>query len=560
MTSTCLRPSGPRRRSAVAATRFAALLTTLAEKLAIALAASLALPAAAAPSADELPPSIQSALRRAQLPPEALVAWIAEVGSPNASNAAPRLAWRPQQPVNPASLMKLYTTGVALEVLGPAWSWATPVLVNGSVAEGVLQGDLSIQGRGDPTLTVERLWLLLRQVQRAGIREIRGDIVLDNSAFVLNGADAGDPADFDGERLRPYNVRPDALLLNLKALTLGFTPDPARGVARVTSDVTLAGVQIDATVPLVPGDCGDWRGGLRADFGDPTKLRLTGVYPQACAERNWPLAFADPRSYNARLVDAMWRDIGGRLSGRVREGVVAPSAVPLFESSSAPLAAVIRDINKFSNNVMAQQLFLTLGLQAGPALRAALAAARTMPPGEAAAAADAAAAAAAGSAPPGAGSEPEPMPAGSRLGGPTADAARELVRAQVKSRAGCEDGELIVDNGSGLSRHSRSSARCLGGWLRALWASPVMPELMSSLPVSGLDGTARRPGRSWGTALGRAHLKTGSLRDATGLAGYVLGSSGRRYAFVAIVNHPNAAAGKPVIDALVQWAAEDGGR
>jgi len=518
----------------------------------------LALPAAAAPLIDDLPPSIVGALRRAQLPPEALVAYVAEVGAPVGSMTHPRLAWRAQQPVNPASLMKLFTTGVALEVLGPAWSWTTPVLVNGTVADGVLQGDLVVQGRGDPTLVVERLWLLLRQVQRAGIREVRGDIVLDPSAFVLNGSDAADPAEFDGERHRPYNVRPDALLLNLKALTLVFTPDVARGVARVGSDVNLSGVQIDAAVPLVPGDCGDWRGGLRADFTDATKLRLTGVYPLACAEKAWPIAFADPRSYNSRLVDAMWRELGGRLAGRVRDGATPATATPLLDATSVPLAAVIRDINKFSNNVMAQQLFLTLGLQTGPALRAALAAARALPPAEAAAAADAAAAA--GSAPAVAASEPEPMPLGSRVRGPTADAARELVRAQVKSRAGCADGELVVDNGSGLSRSSRSSARCMGGWLQALWASPVMPELVSSLPVSGLDGTARRPGRSWGAALGRAHLKTGSLRDAAGLAGYVLGNSGRRYVFVAIVNHPNANAGKPVLDALVQWTAEDGGR
>jgi D-alanyl-D-alanine carboxypeptidase/D-alanyl-D-alanine-endopeptidase (penicillin-binding protein 4) len=523
-----------------------------------ALALALALPAAAVPLIDELPPSIQSALRRVQLPNEALVVYVAEVGATGAASAAPRLAFRAQQPVNPASLMKLFTTGVALEVLGPAWAWTTPVLVNGSVADGVLQGDLAIQGRGDPTLTIERLWLLLRQVQRAGIREVRGDIVLDNTAFVLNGSDAADPAEFDGERHRPYNVRPDALLLNLKALTLTFTPDLVRGIARVTSDVTLAGLQIDTAVPLVPGDCGDWRGGLRADFSDATKLRLTGVYPQACAEKSWPLAYTDPRSYNTRLVDAMWRELGGRITGRMREGAVPAGATPLFEATSAPLPSVIRDINKFSNNVMAQQLFLTLGLHIGPALRAALAAARTLPAVEAAAAADAAAAA--GSAPSVAASEPEPLPAGSRLRGPTADAARELVRAQVRSRAGCADGELVVDNGSGLSRSSRSSARCLGAWLQALWASPVMPELVSSLPVSGLDGTARRPGRSWGTALGRAHLKTGSLRDATGLAGYVLGHSGRRYVFVAIVNHPNANTGRPVLDALVQWAAEDGGR
>lgn len=464
-------------------------------------------------AAHELPASVQAAMRRAQLPPEALVVQVIEVGAPAA--AAPRLSHRAQQPVNPASLMKLYTTGAALELLGPAWSWATPVLTTGATVDGVLLGDLVIQGRGDPTLVIERLWLLMRQVQARGIREIRGDIVLDGSAFP---APNGEPGDFDGERYRPYNVQPDALLLNLKSITLTFTPDPARGVARVASDVNLAGVQIDATVPLAGngnGDCGDWRGALKPDFTDPLRLRLTGVYPPGCGEKSWPIAYAEPRSYNARLVEAVWRDLGGKLLGRVRDGAVPAGAQALFEAASPPLASVIRDINKFSNNVMAQQLFLTLGLAVAPGSRAASA------------------------------------PAG------TTEAAREVVRSQVRSRAACSDAEFSIDNGSGLSRQSRSSARCMAAWLQALWTSPVMPELASSLPLTGIDGTARRPGRLWGAALGRAHLKTGSLRDAMGLAGYVLGQSGRRYALVVIVNHPNAAAARPVLDALVQWATED---
>ncbi len=495
---------------------------------AAALAWGAAVAAGPAPSAPrgELPAAVQAALRRAQLPADALVAYVAELGPQGAARTVPRLAHRAQQPVNPASLMKLYTTGAALDVLGPAWTWATPVLTTGPVVDGVLQGDLLIQGRGDPTLVIERLWLLLREVQQRGIHEIRGDIVLDSSAFVLDSADAGDPADFDGERLRPYNVRPDALLLNLKSITLRLVPDPLHGVARVSADVALAGVQIDTAVPLVSGECGDWRASLRLDFSDPARLRLTGLYPASCGEKTWPVAYAEPGSYNVRLVAGVWHELGGQLAGGVRNGVTPPSALPLFEVNSPPLAAVVRDINKFSNNVMAQQLFLSLGLEQ---------AARTGPVISASA----------------------QLPASAPVAASTAEAARELLRSQVRTRAACSDAEFSIDNGSGLSRRSRSSARCLGAWLQALWASPAMPELMSSLPLTGVDGTTRRPGRDWGAALGRAHLKTGSLRDAIGLAGYVLGSSGRRYAFVAIVNHPNAGTARPVLDALVQWTADD---
>jgi D-alanyl-D-alanine carboxypeptidase/D-alanyl-D-alanine-endopeptidase (penicillin-binding protein 4) len=531
--------------------------------------------AAAAPE-NGLPASVQAALAAARLPPDALVAWIAEVGPQGLY--APRLAWRAQQPVNPASLMKLFSTGAALELLGPAWTWTTPVLASGPIdARGVLLGDLVIQGSGDPTLMIERVWLLLRQLQQRGVREVRGDIVLDGSAFTYM---ARNPASFDGEPLRPYNVQPDALLLNLKSITLGFVPDVPRGVARITTDVPLSGVRVDADVTLGSGDCGDWRRALKADFSNPARLRFAGRYPVACGDKTWPIAYADPASYNARLVEALWREIGGRLGGRVREGVAPPDAALLFEFASPPLAAVVRDINKYSNNVMAQQLFLSLGLNAAaihlpvapPAPGAASGLVAT-PATPASASVEVPAApfrvAATNPSPeavPGASLLPEPgiapvlvpaVPPAPATPADTTEAARAVLRQHVRERTACTEPEVVIDNGSGLSRDSRSSARCLGAWLQALWTSPLMPELTSSLPLPGVDGTARRPGRAWGAALGRAHLKTGSLRDSAGLAGYVIGASGRRYAFVAILNHPQANAGRPVLDALIDWTAQE---
>ncbi len=536
--------------------------------------AALLLGCHAAAALPGLPPAVQAALVRARLPPESLVAYVAELG-PRSAFAA-RLAHRENQAVNPASLMKLYTTGVALELLGPAWTWNTPVLASGPVQDGVLYGDLVLQGRGDPTLSVERVWLMLRQLQQRGVREVRGDIVLDGTAFTLP---PGSPADFDGEPLKPYNVRPDALLFNFKAITLGFVPDAANGVARVSADVSLAGVQVDASVPLVAQDCGDWRGALALDFSDPTRLRLNGRYPTGCADKSWPIAYSDARSYNARLLESLWLELGGRLSGRVVEGVTPAAARLLFELSSAPLAAVIRDINKYSNNLMAEQLFLTLGASQTSAARAAAASATAAMkalaarlPDDAASADGAASTAstasaavtavsALGAAAPLAGSPAEPTLA---VAPPYAidsvQLAREIVASQVRLRTGCSEAHLLIDNGSGLSRRSRSTARCLGDWLQALWASPVMPELLSSLPISGVDGTARRPERRWGAALGRAHLKTGSLRDVAAVAGYVLAVSGRRYAVVVIVNDADAGAARPVLDAVVQWAVQDAAR
>ena len=455
--------------------------------------AALCFAVAAQAQGGSLPGEVEQALRRAQVPLDAVSVVVQEVGA-----ATPRLAFNAQQPRNPASLMKLLTTYAALDMLGPAWQWSTPVWLVGKLEGGVLDGSLVIQGRGDPKLVVERLWLLLRRVQQLGVREIRGDIVLDQSMFETPPIN---PAEFDNEPLRPYNVRAQALLPSLGAVIYTFTPDAARGVAVVSAEPALAGVVVDATVPLSNAACGDWRGGLRASLGDAARTRFAGSYPLACGEKSWPTAFAEPGSYTERIVEALWRDGGGKLGGRVRNGQ-APSTPPSFEFGSPPLADVVRDINKYSNNVMAQQLFLTLGLQA--------------------------------------------------TGRGTPLTARAALRDWMQQRLGegpqALDG-LVIDNGSGLSRETRLSAALLAKLLQSAWGSSVMPELMSSLPISGLDGTLRRSR----APLGRAHLKTGSLRDVAGVAGYVLGAGGRRFVLVALANDANAGAARPAFDALVQW-------
>jgi D-alanyl-D-alanine carboxypeptidase/D-alanyl-D-alanine-endopeptidase (penicillin-binding protein 4) len=444
--------------------------------------------------AARLPPEVYAALERANVPPEAMVVMVQEAGT-----SRTRLSWQPELLVNPASLTKLLTTYAALDLLGPAWAWSTPVWLQGSIVDGVLEGNLVIKGSGDPKLVVERLWLLLRRVQQLGVREIRGDIVLDRSAFVVPPQS---PAEFDNEPLRPYNVRADALMLNYRALQLSLVPDRERGVARVLAEPTLAGVRVDTSVPLAEGPCGDWRGALQADFSDPANLPLRGSYATTCAERSWSLAYADPKSYDERLLTGLWQQLGGKLDGVVREGA-APAGRPSFESVSPALSEVVREINKFSNNVMAQQLFLTLGLARG--------------------------------------------------GVGTPETAREALRLWLAERAGKLAFGTWIDNGSGLSRDTRLSAGLLARLLQSAWASPVMPELIASLPVTGLDGTLVRS-RTW---TGRAHLKTGSLRDVAGIAGYVLTASGRRLVLVGIINHPNANAARPALDALLQWAATE---
>jgi D-alanyl-D-alanine carboxypeptidase/D-alanyl-D-alanine-endopeptidase (penicillin-binding protein 4) len=444
-----------------------------------------------------LPAEVDAALARAKLPREAVTLLVADAEG----KSAPRLSHRAAQPINPASVMKLVTTYAALDILGPAYAWTTPVYADGAVREGTLHGNLYIKGQGDPKLVVERLWLLMRRVQGLGIRTIAGDIVLDRGAFETVEQD---PGAFDGEPLRPYNAAPDALLLNFKSVVMTFVPDRTANVAQVQYEPPLAGVQMQATVPMAPGDCADYRASLKADFSDASRIRFAGAYPAGCGERVWPVAYADPKSYAARAVEGMWKDTGGKLNGQVREGRVPAGLKPAFEVASPPLAEVVRDINKYSNNVMAQQLFLTLSLP-------------------------------------------------TKLQGGTATLAgsREVLRLWWKDRLGDADAPLL-DNGSGLSRNERITAQGLARLLQLAYASPLMPELMSSLPITGVDGTLRRR-----RGAGSAHLKTGTLRDVTGVAGYVHAASGRRYVLVAIANHPNAGGMRAAIDALVEWTARD---
>jgi len=443
--------------------------------------------AAHAQAPASLPAEVEAALARARLPREALSVLVADA---QAGRQAPRLAHRAQVATNPASVMKLVTTYAALDLLGPAYTWSTPVYVDGTVQGGSLKGNVYIQGQGDPKLVMERLWLLLRRLQGQGIQVIVGDIVLDRTAFDVPDHDA---ARFDGEPLRPYNAAPDALLLNYNAVAMAFVPDAAAGLARIQYDPPLAGVQRQATVPLAaPG----------AELTDPARAAFQGAYPARCGERVWAAAFPDPKGFAARAVEGMWRELGGKLTGSVRDGKVPAGLTPVFVAASPALAEVVRDVNKYSNNVMAQQLFLTLALR--------------------------------------------------RNGVATFDGARDTLRQWWQGRIGDAEPPM-PDNGAGLSREARISAQSLARMLQVAWQSPVMPELVSSLPIAGVDGTLRRSQ----SRAGAAHLKTGSLRDVMAVAGYVHAASGRRYVLVAIVNHPQAGAARPVLDALVDWTARD---
>ena len=444
-----------------------------------------------------VPEPVARALAHAGIPESAAAVYVHEIGAPH-----PLFALHANHALNPASTIKLLTTYAALELLGPAYRWPTEVYATGGLARGVLAGDLVLKGYGDPKLTLENFWLLLRDLRARGLREIRGDLVLDRSFFSPDTAQA---TGIDDKPMRPYNTAPDPLLLNFKSVRVEFIPDALARRVRIVTEPDLAQVHIVNNLALDQGRCGYWEARLVHDLQDGSaaaRLRFAGKYPARCGERERYFSVLGPNEYALGLFQLLWHELGGAFTGRVREGERTPQDSLLYTWKSQTLAETVRDINKFSNNVMARQLFLTLGAVA------------------------------------------EGAPA-------TPEKAARAIRRWLDHK-GLAFPELVLENGSGLSRSARVSARSLGELLLSAYRSPVMPELIASLPLAAADGTMKKRLLN-DVVAGHAHIKTGTLDDVRAIAGYLLDAHGRRMVVVFLVNHPNANHARPVEDALLDW-------
>jgi D-alanyl-D-alanine carboxypeptidase/D-alanyl-D-alanine-endopeptidase (penicillin-binding protein 4) len=348
--------------------------------------------------------------------------------------------------------------------------------------------------------------MLLRALRGKGLREIRGDLVLDRGYFEVAERD---PGRFDGDPFRPYNVLADALLVNYRSLRFVFLPDSERGAVSLYVEPRPPALEIENVLRLAEGPCPEgraFRAMLKPTF-DPARQRASfaGQYPSSCGEKEINVALLEPNDQVAGTMRQLWAETGGIWQGGVREGTVPAEAKLLHSSESVTLAEIVRDTNKFSNNVMARHLFLTIGAEAGG------------PPGN-------------------------------------VQKANAAVRAWL-ARKGLAARELVMENGSGLSRIEQLSVGTLASLLQAAWRSPVMPEFIASMPVVAVDGTMRRRLKGDGVA-GHAHIKSGLLSDqgVRSIAGYVLDRSGRRHVVVMIVNHPNGVEAQPAMDALLRWA------
>jgi D-alanyl-D-alanine carboxypeptidase/D-alanyl-D-alanine-endopeptidase (penicillin-binding protein 4) len=466
--------------------------------IALILLLTLSGPLAVAASNDELPIGVRSVLKVRQLPQDSLSVHVEDIDTGEVV-----LGYLAATPRNPASTMKLLTTLVALDTLGPAYRWKTDVYALGDVEDGRLDGDLLLKGYGDPFLVTERFWQMLRDIRRAGIEDIAGDLLIDDSYFDIG---AYDPGAFDSQPLRAYNVAPNALLTNFKVVRYWFEPNGQS--VKVSVDPALDNLRVTNQLRVTPGSCRGYQRGISVSGnGRDDEVTFSGKFPGGCQRYAMDRAVLSHNEYTYGLFQSLWSESGGRFDGAWKNTVVVDDLEPLLSFESLPLFEIIARVNKHSNNVMARQVLYTLSAEV------------LGPPG-------------------------------------TESGGRDVIAKWLDDNA-LEPSELAFENGAGLSRESRITAADMAALLGFAWEQPYMPEYLASMSLTGLDGTLSR--RFLDSELvGKAHLKTGSLDHVTAIAGYLQARSGRRFTVVVMQNYEDVhrGPGEEVQEALLRWLYE----
>jgi D-alanyl-D-alanine carboxypeptidase/D-alanyl-D-alanine-endopeptidase (penicillin-binding protein 4) len=466
---------------------------------ALAALAAFALHSPAHARDSQLPPAVQRAMNGVGIPARGVSIYVRDAGTNEVV-----LELGSDTPRSPASVIKVLTTFAALDMLGPGYTWKTRAYLGGPLENSVLHGDLILVGGGDPYMTSERWWRFVQSLREQGLAKITGDIVIDNSYFAPID---GSRADFDAQPFRSYNVLPDALMVNFQTSNFTVIANDQRARPMILVNPLPSNLAIDNQLRLGNGRCQGYDRGIvfeTRDTANPAALTISGTFPAACGSYSIGRAIMTAPEYAYGTFRTLWTQSGGVIDGGVRVAPLPADAKLLYEHDSLPLAEIIRLVNKYSNNVMARHLLLTIGAE--------------------------------------------------RLGAPaTTERGRNAVRAWLASRGITMPG-FVLDNGSGLSRAEHVTARGLGEMLNIAWHSPFMPEFAASLPLSATDGTLRNRFKSPGMQ-GRIRLKTGHLDDVSALAGFVNAASGKTYVVVIIVNHPGAHAGtgEEVQAELIRW-------
>lgn len=445
----------------------------------------------------ELPANISERLKAAGVDDAAMSLVVEPLGKGEL-----RIRHRDSALMVPASTQKLVTTFAALDTLGADYRWQTRVYQHGAVMGGTLYGDLIIVGAGDPALTHDALTSLFEKVKQRGIKHIHGNIIIDNLAF--KGA-SFDTASFDRQALRAYNAQPNALLVNFGTIEVSVTPK-SNTQASITVKPSLANFTAPEQMPMVSATCTKANS---PNFDLTTQaLSVRGVMSNQCAASQFWLAFADTNALAVKAVQGEWQIIDPIFTGQV---IIAQQAwdikaqggahLPIVTWYSKSLKSLIADINLYSNNVMTEQMALSLPLTQG--------------------------------------AKQSDYPQ-----------AFAFLTSWWKSKLSTTPPEMT--RASGLCRDCKVSASAMVSLLNFAYHSPNFEPFLVSLPVVGQTGTmaefAKRQPQS--LAIGRAWMKTGTLDGVHTIAGFAKDANDEWYAVSAMINAPSSQMTYDVILAL----------
>ena len=405
--------------------------------------------------------------------------------------------------MQPASTMKMYTSAVALDRFGPDYTFRTPVLRDGQIAaDGSLSGSLYLRGVGDPSLS-SRFWhdqepmdALAHQIAAAGIKHVRGDIVVDASAFDDKLVPDGWKTTYLGAA---YAARVSALSLNEGLVWVVVQPNGK--TASVTLDPASTTVPVDGSVRLVGGTGGHITAVRRADCG----ITVRGTIGANSGPLRYSLVVDNPPTFAAGALRAALQKVGVTVDGQTRVGVTPAGAAEVAAVASPPLAQVIGEMDRESINVYAELLFRAAVQASGPI--------------------------------------------GSAESGLTN--LREFLTKKVGTRA-----EVVnVSDGSGLSTLDQVTPRSMVRLLGYVHQAPWGPVFDAALPVEGESGTLKRHGKG-APSRGNLHAKTGTTNTVAALGGYVTARNGEVLAFSLIYNGHEGGSAKAAMDQIGATMAE----
>ncbi|MBT5985006.1 MAG: D-alanyl-D-alanine carboxypeptidase/D-alanyl-D-alanine-endopeptidase [Nitrospina sp.] len=383
----------------------------------------------------------------------------------------------------PASNVKLLTTAMALKRLRPEYRFKTGLYATTPVGGETLRGDIFIKGFGDPNLVSEQMWLLVKELKNIPLRKVHGDIIADASFFDNNLR----VKTWEKGGVEAYNAPLGALSFNFNTVTVHINPGEKPGDRPVVVvDPNIEFIRVDNRARTVSKSKRSRLIVNRIDRGGHNEITISGVVSVNHARETYYLNITRPAYYAASVFKEYLRQEGVEVTGKVRVGFVPEGAYEILSHSSMPLSLILRGLNKFSNNFVAEQILKTIGadIYGSP--------------------------------------------------GTTLNGLRAMDE-YMQSLKYKPEGFSILD-GSGLSRQNRLSPDQIVSVFQDMYADlGVYPEFISALGVMGRDGNVLKRMNGHNSAE-RARVKTGTLNSVSALSGYFQSADGERFAFSILMN------------------------